>query len=458
MATKAPDISVQTKKVVFSVYQNLKDLVKTHPNVTVSELFSNTQQATADACSLSLRSIQRITAEGNKNPIHNNCRNQFLSSTKKKPHKKWITGLDGFDRDVVRRTVLEFYDRGEYVTCDKLKNVLRDKIGFRGGRDSMRKVLKKCGFTFKKCNDGRRFLMERDDIVTARLEFLRKMHDLREDPLQRPIVYLDETWINQNHTKKYIWQHSSNEGGLRVPIGKGSRLIIVHAGSAKHGFIEGAELVFQSKCTGDYHKEMNHEVFTEWFVDMLKLLDEGCIVVMDNASYHSKLKEKIPSSKTKKKDITEWLTSKGIPHNPRHTVRELLNIVRSHRKEYKRFEIDDIALWMGHEVVRLPPYHCQYNPIELIWSQVKGEVAEQNKTFKIKDVRNLLEESIKRVTVEDWKNCVRHSENIQKEDFLKEIGIRDDNFQRIVVDLQNDTTDSDSTDDIDMESTDGIEF
>ncbi|XP_054267205.1 uncharacterized protein LOC128989347 [Macrosteles quadrilineatus] len=273
-------------------------------------------------------------------------------------------------RDVVRRTVLEFYDRGEYVTCDKLKNVLRDKIGFRGGRDSMWKVFKK----------------------------------------------------------------------------------------SKHGFIEGAELVFQSKCTGDYHKEMNHEVFTEWFVDMLKLLDEGCIVVMDNASYHSKLKEKIPSSKTKKKDITEWLTSKGIPHNPRHTVRELLNIVRSHRKEYKRFEIDDIALWMGHEVVRLPPYHCQYNPIELIWSQVKGEVAEQNKTFKIKDVRNLLEESIKRVTVEDWKNCVRHSENIQKEDFLKEIGIRDDNFQRIVVDLQNDTTDSDSTDDIDMESTDGIEF
>ncbi|KAL4119462.1 hypothetical protein QTP88_012269 [Uroleucon formosanum] len=32
---------------------------------------------------------------------------------------------------------------------------------------------------------------------------------------------------------------------------------------------------------------------------------------------------------------------------------------------------------MGHEMVRLPPYHCQYNPIELIWAQVKSEVAKK---------------------------------------------------------------------------------
>ena len=36
----------------------------------------------------------------------------------------------------------------------------------------------------------------------------------------------------------------------RKPSGKGTRLIILHAGSCK-GWINGAELVFQSKKSGD---------------------------------------------------------------------------------------------------------------------------------------------------------------------------------------------------------------
>uniref|UniRef100_A0A2S2Q7H4 Tc1-like transposase DDE domain-containing protein n=1 Tax=Sipha flava TaxID=143950 RepID=A0A2S2Q7H4_9HEMI len=48
---------------------------------------------------------------------------------------------------------------------------------------------------------------------------------------------------------------------------------------------------------------------------------------------------------------------------------------------FKRYELDEIACSMGHEVIRLPPYHCQYNPIELIWAQVKSEVAKKKITL-----------------------------------------------------------------------------
>jgi len=58
---------------------------------------------------------------------------------------------------------------------------------------------------------------------------------------------------------------------------------------------------------------------------------------------------------------------------------------------------------MGHEVVRLPPYHCQYNPIELIWAQVKGDVAKKNVSFKIADVEKLVNEALDGVTVDSWK-------------------------------------------------------
>ena len=37
----------------------------------------------------------------------------------------------------------------------------------------------------------------------------------------------------------------------------------------------------------------------------------------------------------------------------------------------KRCVIDEIARACGHEVLRLPPYHCTLNPIELVWAQLK---------------------------------------------------------------------------------------
>ena len=36
-----------------------------------------------------------------------------------------------------------------------------------------------------------------------------------------------------------------------------------------------------------------------------------------------------------------------------------------------------------HEVVRLPVAHCELNPIEMAWSQVKGYVKDNNKRYKV---------------------------------------------------------------------------
>ena len=53
------------------------------------------------------------------------------------------------------------------------------------------------------------------------------------------------------------------------PSDKGTCVIILHAGS-EHGWINGANLVFQSKkATGDYHDGMNSVNFEEWFHDKL---------------------------------------------------------------------------------------------------------------------------------------------------------------------------------------------
>lgn len=46
------------------------------------------------------------------------------------------------------------------------------------------------------------------------------------------------------------------------------------------------------------------------------------------------------------------------------------------------YATDTYAREKNIEVLRLPPYHCKLNPIEMIWGQVKGYVAGENKTFK----------------------------------------------------------------------------
>ena len=33
--------------------------------------------------------------------------------------------------------------------------------------------------------------------------------------------------------------------------------------------------------------------------------------------------------------------------------------------------LDKLAQEAGHEVIRLPPYHCDRNPIEMIWAKMK---------------------------------------------------------------------------------------
>lgn len=101
---------------------------------------------------------------------------------------------------------------------------------------------------------------------------------------------------------------------------------------------------------------------------------------------------------------------------------------------------------MGHEVIRLPPlYHCKYNSIELIWAQVKGEVARSSKPFKMVDIEKLTHEALESVTQHDWKKCVRHAESLQDQDYEKEI-LRDSVLEPIILNLLPDDSDWESSD------------
>ena len=228
--------------------------------------------------------------------------------------------MDDFDCDAIRRTIHEFYAKKEYPTLDKLLQILKEKELFTGGRISLWKLLRKIGFrynSYKKVND-KRCVYEQPKIILQRHQYLRRMRRNRRE--NRPVVYLDETWANLHCSHERSWVESDEKvqggtkGGIRKSSGKGTRLIILHAGS-ENGWIDGADLVFQSKkATGDYHDEMNSDNFEEWFHDKL-LCNVPCnsLIVMDNASYSRRI-EKVPTSNSRKGDMQDWLTSHGIEY------------------------------------------------------------------------------------------------------------------------------------------------
>jgi len=120
---------------------------------------------------------------------------------------------------------------------------------------------------------------------------------------------------------------------------------------------------------------MNATIFERRYFQMLKNLEEPSIIVMDNASYYSALVEDYPMSNSSKADVQQWLHEKNIDFSP--VGDELRPKIKLAMLLGKMYKLDQLTCQIGHQVVRLSPYLCQYNDIELIWAQFKGIVDEK---------------------------------------------------------------------------------
>jgi len=167
-----------------------------------------------------------------------------------------------------------------------------------------------------------------------------------------------------------------------------------------------------------------------WFEAILPRLDPNAIIVMDNAPYHSVKLEKYPSTRWNKDQLSEWLQSKGVVLDRPFLKHELMAKVREIPRN-KSYVIDKIAEEAGHTILRLPPYHCEFNPIELAWAMVKGYAKRENTTYKIDDVRQHLHTAIERVTSENWQNFIKHA--IEEEEKIWKV---DDIMDKVIDEME----------------------
>ena len=114
-------------------------------------------------------------------------------------------------------------------------------------------------------------LKESERIIILRRQYLRqKLANLDDSGKTiRSEVYLDESYINKNHSNDNTWYFEEDGMIIGKPTGKGDRLIILNA-ITKDGWVPNSKLVFKaSKKTGDYHANMNWENFSRWFQEKL---------------------------------------------------------------------------------------------------------------------------------------------------------------------------------------------
>jgi hypothetical protein len=106
----------------------------------------------------------------------------------------------------------------------------------------------------------------------------------------------------------------------------------------------------------------------------------------------------------------EWLSNRNIPYDCHLTKPEIYDIIKEQKIMYPpKYKLDAVLQEHGHKVLRLPPYHPDFNPIEKIWDNVKGWTATRNVTCNLNDVENLARERFGQITTDDWIHVCTHA-------------------------------------------------
>jgi hypothetical protein len=275
------------------------------------------------------------------------------------------------------------------------------------------------------------------------------------------IVYMDESYIHHHHATKFGWFHPKNHDVVGDADGK--RLIILHA-MTDHGLLAlpdeaatnwlsevalTAELVFEEvledgQDDADYHNTITGAKFIAWLRNRLfptfKKMYPGkkMILVLDNASYHRPRDESwVSNSKSQSKhEVVHKLLDLGVPSlttvpapgKPQNVIpahkfaaavgaggpskEDLIAAVSKwldDHPDHNRSVTEQLMSDEGYALVFTPPFCPEVQPIELLWSNIKRQVAEQS-THKrsISETREQTEYAFEGITKMFCNSIVKH--------------------------------------------------
>ncbi|XP_072403102.1 uncharacterized protein [Diabrotica undecimpunctata] len=163
---------------------------------------------------------------------------------------------------------------------------------------------------------------------------------------------------------------------------------------------------------------MNATNYRKWLkIKLIPNLPANSIVVCDNTSYHSVQVNPAPNSNSKKMiNMIDWLIKNNITFNPQSFKPEYYALIKYHQNRFKSYEFDELLREYGHTPLRLLPYHPDLNPID-----IKNNIAQNNISFKLEDVRHLLEKRVSEITPDEWRKRCHHAIKIEDSYLTSEV-------------------------------------
>jgi transposase len=105
---------------------------------------------------------------------------------------------------------------------------------------------------------------------------------------------------------------------------------------------------------------------------------------------------------------------KDIFFEENYSKKQLLEVIKAFSFK-KMYQIDTLAEEMGNKIVRLPPYHCCFNPIELVWATLKRNIRNNNTNSKFSvETITLIENEVNKIDHTLWSDCINHVLKIEE--------------------------------------------
>ena len=215
----------------------------------------------------------------------------------------------------IRTIALDLNTKGLPVSMKKITVEMNRKLkdySFTLRRTTCICLLRTMGFGYNHTSNAINY-EETKQIKDWREKYLKHRSDIWEKQPEAIELWLDESYCNQFYTGGKSWFHP---GDFVHREKHGCRWVIVHCGGAD-GWI-GTPLVFEANSSvADYHKNMNADVFEEYFSDLCskivhhypeECLRKGIYIYMDNAAYHKHVMGlEAGISRLQKKELIEWM-------------------------------------------------------------------------------------------------------------------------------------------------------
>ena len=308
MSFQGKDFTPAMKQLVINLKLHFDEERKHYKEVSTR----NPTLRTAQGLDIGEITVKSIMAEYRH---HGHTLEAQAAKPRGKPECRAAMNLQPVIREYVRTTNFA----GQRVSVGQLRQYLLETHTAAIPPVTLWRTLQRWGFTYG-TGKRRSALKEREYVVLARRRYLRQKRANRnpDGSLQRPEVYLDETFVNKNHSGQFTWYLEEDGPWVNKPSGKGPRLIIVHAMTVA-GWVPGAELVFEAtKRTGDYPGQRHGENCSTWVADpWLPPIPSHSLIILDHAPYHNGLvADAVPTPQSRTEQLCAWLTRHAMPWTP----------------------------------------------------------------------------------------------------------------------------------------------